>query len=213
MDSHADITCVGAHTHIIEHIPGQTCVVHPFDDSYEPMKNVRVCSAAFAYDKSDGETIILRINQCLDYSEAMNHSLLCTNQVRSNGIIVDDTPQMIDVLSKSQQAIIISNHDLSITIKTKGPVPFIPVHRPTENELKYCECINLTSEERWEPDLFLSSNIFINSSLAESRSTLDLTSSWLMHDILHNMYAIKSMRYIKKGEMQPDELSKLWNIN
>ena len=125
---------------------GQTCVVHPFNDSYEPMENVRVCSAAFAYDKSDGETIILRINQCLDFSESMNHSLLCTNQVRSNGIIVDDTPQMIDVLNKSQQAIIIPNHDLSIPIKMKGPVPYIPVCKPTENKIKNCECITLTNE-------------------------------------------------------------------
>merc|ERR1712224_435502 len=37
----------------------------------------------------------------------MANSLLCTNQVRSHGIIVDDVPKAIDLQKTSLQAIII----------------------------------------------------------------------------------------------------------
>ena len=103
LDSHADMTCVGKDALIIEHVHGQTCTVHPFHDSYRPKTNVKVCNAAFAFDQDDGRTKILILNQCLDFSNTMEHSLLCTNQVRSNGIIVDDVPIVIDVLHCSSR--------------------------------------------------------------------------------------------------------------
>ena len=89
----------------------------------------------------------------------MKHSLLCTNQVRYNGIIVDDTPKIIDVLNKSHQAIIIpkdDEDDIHIPISLHGPVPYVPVRKPTKDELYSFEHIILTNLERWDPSLFLS---------------------------------------------------------
>ena len=59
MDSHADMSCVGAHAIILETYEGQVCNVMPFNDGYEPMKNVQTVNAAFAYDSEDGRTYIL----------------------------------------------------------------------------------------------------------------------------------------------------------
>ena len=138
-DSHADISCAGKHARILEYIHGQTCTVHPFHDSYEPKKDIHICNAAFAYDDISGETIILKMNQCLDFSESMEHSLFCSNQVRSNGIIVDDIPRSIDVRETSKQALIFPSHDsYEIPFKFKGPVPFIPVRKPSEEEMEQC---------------------------------------------------------------------------
>ena len=95
LDSHTDMTCVDSDAYIIEQ--GQSCTVHPFHESYSPKKNIKVCNAAFAFDRDDGRTLILKINQCLDFSSSMVNSLLCTNQIRSHGIIVDDVPKTIDV--------------------------------------------------------------------------------------------------------------------
>ena len=140
LDSHADMTCVGSDAYIIDHVVGQSCTVHPFHESYSPKQNVQVCNAAFAFDHNNGETFILRLNQCLDFSSSMEHSLLCTNQVRSHGIIVEDAPKAVDITHKSRQAIIIPNNDdeakesIELPLSMHGPVPYLSVRRPSESE-------------------------------------------------------------------------------
>lgn len=96
MDSHADMSCVGAHATILEVYEGQLCNVMPFNDAYAPLTNVRSVNAGFAYDTDDGSTYIIALNQALDFSESMYHSLLCPNQARLNGVIVDDCPKALD---------------------------------------------------------------------------------------------------------------------
>ena len=92
-DSHVDISCAGRNARIFEYIHGQTCMVHPFHKSYEPKKNIYICNDAFAYDDASGETIIIKMNQCLNFSESMEHSLFYSNQVCSNGIKVNNIHQ------------------------------------------------------------------------------------------------------------------------
>ena len=79
LDSHADVHCIGRHARIIDIFEGRICNVQPFNDSYEPMKGIKTTNAAFAYDTDQGETYILEVNQALDFSDTMKHSLLCTN--------------------------------------------------------------------------------------------------------------------------------------
>lgn len=80
MDSHADVTCVGKHARIVSVVEGTVSSVYPFNDSYDPMTNVRTVNAAFATQTVEGETVILHLNNALDFSHNMQHSLLCTNQ-------------------------------------------------------------------------------------------------------------------------------------
>ena len=56
IDSHADMTCIGAHAKILEVYEGQLCNVQPFNESYDSMKNIRTVNAAFSYDSNDGKT-------------------------------------------------------------------------------------------------------------------------------------------------------------
>lgn len=222
LDSHADMTCVGQDALIIEHVHGQTCTVHPFHDSYSPKRNVKVCNAALAYDYDNGKTIILILNQCLDFSNNMRHSLLCTNQVRSNGIIVDDTPKLIDVLQRSHQAIIVpqdDEDDIHIPISLHGPVPFIPVRKPTKDEFHSCEHVILTSFERWDPNLFLSDathNIskfhFDNGEKERYHDVSPSSITHIMSTVLDCIQNVWSVKHTKKGEIDASYLSKLWDI-
>ena len=222
LDSHADMTCVGQDALIIEHVHGQTCTVHPFHDSYSPKRNVKVCNAALAFDYDNGKTIILILNQCLDFSNNMRHSLLCTNQVRSNGIIVDDTPKLIDVLQRSHQAIIVpqdDEDDIHIPISLHGPVPFIPVRKPTKDEFHSCEHVILTSFERWDPNLFLSDathNIskfhFDNGEKERYHDVSPSSITHIMSTVLDCIQNVWSVKHTKKGEIDASYLSKLWDI-
>ena len=79
MDSHAGILCVGKHARVLEIIEGQTSLVRPFNDKYEPISNVQTANAAFADDALNRDTYITHINQCLNFQSSMEDSILCTN--------------------------------------------------------------------------------------------------------------------------------------
>ena len=96
LDTHADISCAGKDAHILARIEGKTCSVHPFNDSYEPMSGVNIVNALFKYENCEGDQYVLEVNQCLDFSTTMTHSILCTNQARHNGVIINDVPKRCD---------------------------------------------------------------------------------------------------------------------
>jgi len=65
IDSHADTRCAGKHARIIGTKEIQTSTVYQFDDSMKPTKEVKTIHVIYAYDASNGQTIILQVNHCL----------------------------------------------------------------------------------------------------------------------------------------------------
>ena len=143
-DSHADVSVAGKHARIVSVVDGQVCTVHPFHEGYKPKKNVKIVNVAFAYDTATGETYILEVNHCLDFTSDMQHSLFCTNQIRANNVIVDDVPKCYDITGQSQQAIIIPEKDIILPLLVHGPTLYLPVRYPTDQEMEECEKIELT---------------------------------------------------------------------
>ena len=93
LDSHADTCCMGKAFKINYHT-NQVCDVAPFNDSYEAMAGIQVTQGLTAYDKEETrETYIGVVSQGLDFTDTMEHSLLCPNQMRANGMTVDDVPK------------------------------------------------------------------------------------------------------------------------
>ena len=99
--------------------------MHPFHDGYSPKRNVKLVNVAYAYDASNGRTYILIVNQCLDFTDDMEHSLFFTNQFHSNGIIVDDVPKCYDYENKSRQAIYLPEKDIALPLQHNGPTLYI----------------------------------------------------------------------------------------
>ena len=136
LDTHADISCAGKHARILSYHEGQICEVQPFHDSYKPLQGIKTCDAIFAYDSPTGETLILRMNQCLDFTSEMEHSILCTNQVRDHGIIVEDIPLRFDVTRKSRHCILIPRSDTTLPLETHGIVSYLPVRYPNDVDME-----------------------------------------------------------------------------
>ena len=215
VDSHADMSVAGRHALVLEYIEGHTCTVHPYHDGYDPKTGIQICNAAFAYDDPNGETYILRLNQCLDFTDSISNSLLCTNQVRANGVIVSDAPKAIDVTETSKQSIIFPESNHHLPLYYRGPIPFIRVRKPTLQELDEYKHLELTSPEPWDPELIIPQEI-------DSLQIDDITGN---PHIETNEYingiisrAIKSMHIdgvdIKMSkDIDPSILSKLWGIN
>jgi hypothetical protein len=148
-DSHADTCGVGATARIIEYT-GQTVEVSGFASSMNSIKNVPIVRAALAYDDpSTGETLILILNQMLYFGDDLPHVLLNPNQLRSNGIVVDDIPRHLS--DKSSHSIKIEEERIEIPLLLKGIILYFNVRTPTVEEIENLPCIELTSSSEWDP--------------------------------------------------------------
>ena len=96
LDSHAD-TCVAGATWKVMEYTGVVCNVYPYSSSYKPMKKEPVVEAVTAYNHLAGEMFILVLAQALYLGNQQEPSLLCLNQMRSYGIVVDDVPKHLSV--------------------------------------------------------------------------------------------------------------------
>ena len=211
IDSHADMSCAGKHCRILEVIEGNVSTVHGFADSMAPMKNIKTVNVALAYDTTDGQTYILRINHCLDFTSHMKHSILCTNQCRAINITVDDVPKLFDYYNRSTQSILHRDTETSFPILFLGPIPYLPVREPTDEELETCIHIHLTSPENWDvtcyPDFNTTHHI---DSMTCMYDTDDLDS---FASIIQNNILISSLYAKSTSALSPESLCNKWKIN
>ena len=132
LDSHADTTCIGRNFRVISHTD-KVCEVFPYHPGYESIQEAPIVQAAMAYDDPDsGETFILVVNQCLHLGDMMEHTLMNPNQLRANGIIVNDVPvHLATDPSKATHSIHVIKDDLVIPLTLKGIVSTFPTRCPS----------------------------------------------------------------------------------
>ena len=91
--SHSGTTVVGKHAKITAIIEGQTVKDFPFAKSFGSIKDLPIVNAAVMYDHpSLCRTFLLHMNHSIFIGEDSDHCLLSPNQVRANGIKLDDRP-------------------------------------------------------------------------------------------------------------------------
>jgi hypothetical protein len=125
--------------------------VHPYNPSYKPKKNVPVVKAVTAYDLPSGKTIILCLNQALYFGKELNNTLLNPNQMRVNGVIVDECPISLSYDGRSTHSLHFPDDDIRIPFEMHGCISYFPTQLLTKNEIKKCHWIELTSDVPWDP--------------------------------------------------------------
>ena len=215
LDSHADMSCIGRHARILEQYCGRACNVQPFHDGYKAMENIATVNAAFAHDTQDGQTHILHVNQALDFTQGMEHSLLCPNQCRSNGVIVDDIPKCFDIQNKSTHSIIFPNEDHQLPLSQQGPISYLPVRYPSDEEMDFCLHFDLTSQDEWDPSMFTDiegrvsySALVCEDDMTNCQHTGNTFDEQLSHIIFVNAVSKSILRTVK-----PEDLAELWGIS
>jgi hypothetical protein len=124
--------------------------VLPFIGEYQPLADIPITSVATAWDHPEtGETYILVINEALYFGDRMNHSLICPNQLRDFGLIVNDVPSYYD--QTSSHSIIIPSINLELPLQMRGVFSYLDTRKPTDSELLRCKQVELTSETPWYP--------------------------------------------------------------
>ena len=135
LDSHADTT-VGGSNCVLLCAGNETATVHSFSEELKPFKNVPIGTIATAWvDPKTAETFILEFPESLYFGDRLCHSLICPNQLRSNGVVVNDVPRQFD--GRSTHSIVVPGDDsgIEIPLEMNGVISYFASHRPTGEEL------------------------------------------------------------------------------
>lgn len=152
LDSHADTCCAGSSSRVVEYT-GKTCHVSPFSADYDAIPDVPIAKTATAYDNSlTGETYILILAQSLYFGDALEHTLLCPNQLRSHGVVVDDVPVHLSPSpSTATHSIFFPDENIRLPLKMQGCISYLPTRYPTDEELHNCQWLIMTGDLEWDP--------------------------------------------------------------
>ena len=95
LDTHAD-TCVAGSNTVVLDLTGKVASVSSFCDSeFQALEDVPIATVATAFDCAvTGKTHVLIFNEALYFGDRMKHSLLCLNQLRVNGLTINDCPRL-----------------------------------------------------------------------------------------------------------------------
>jgi len=141
-DTHADTCVLGANFIPLAYHP-MICNVTGFAGN-DRKEGIQVVDGATAWTcPTDGMTYILIINQGLWFGDTLNHSLINPNQIRYNGITVQDNPFEDEVGIHTDVAF--------IPFFRRQTVVYCDTRAPTRDELENCQYITLTSDVDWDP--------------------------------------------------------------
>ena len=206
IDSHADTTCVNKHAYVECIIEGCTVDAVPFDKSIGKLSNLPIVNAIYAYDDPHAlQTTLLRFNHAI-FIKDMDNALLCPNQAREHGTIVNDVPCHLDHTNNSTFSIISS--DLQFPLQIHGPTAYLQLRRPTDDELQdlHDDIVDITDQHGWDPYKSPQDTTHDISQLV--RTEHESVDDWLLYDSDRRISAMTVHR--PKSNLTPEYLSQLW---
>lgn len=150
LDSWADTGCAGRHVFVEEFIDGTSVNASGFSHSLGTLKNLPLANVLYANDTLDGRNLILEHNNVIYLGDNVNDSLSNPIQSEEYGVRMDLRPKKHYASEVSCQTVTSSDGTV-LPILFDGVLPFIPIWRPTPDEIQYCERHSLTSRDLWDP--------------------------------------------------------------
>ena len=148
LDSHADTVVAGANTlHVSDE--GRVVTVHGFSEELESV-TAPVATVATLWDHPEtGQPYILVMHEALYFGDRLGNSLLCPNQMRANGLRVEEVPRQFD--PSSSHSIHDPETNIRIPLFIEGVVSGFDSQKPTLDEYLTYEHIELTLPITWVP--------------------------------------------------------------
>ena len=150
IDSFADTSCAGKFAFVEEFIEGKTVSASGFSPSLGSLSNLPLVNAVYAYDAQDGTVILLENNNAIYMGDQMEDSLLNPIQAEEIGVRVDTRPTRYYPDDIGCQSMLFPDGTI-IPIEYDGVLPYIPVRRPTKEEVHHCRRLTLSAREPWNP--------------------------------------------------------------
>ena len=124
---------------------GKNTKVTPYHKDYEPKDNIGMINGIVAIENEDGSGYLLELNNFLNFTDTMEHTILVPMQERENGVLIDDVPSRLCPYNKSTQSIYFPEENPRIPIKFHGPIPYVRIRYPTDEDMDTYQWIILTS--------------------------------------------------------------------
>ena len=138
----------------------------------------------------------------------MKNALLCPNQAREHGTIVDNVPSHLDHTGKITFSVSTSEH--AFHLQQHGPTACLQLRRPMNEEMDDLDIIDITDEHEWKP--YNESHRSNDARFLIITTTVqDGIDEWLLshHDL--RLCAIHMSK--PKDRLTPEYLSQLWKCN
>ena len=195
LDSHADTSACGSNMIVLDGTITDYVDVAPFSDEYTPIKDVPIGTCVTAYDSAEnGETIILCFGESLYFGNKLKQSLLCPNQMRACGNVVEDTPRQFDRRSKHGITFRDSaeEREFFVPLELDGVISYMNTRKPNNEELQNCKHYWATSGTKpWEP---------YSKTFEENEQSANDSD-----DVIRNIAANKSVRFKNVVDMNTDD--------
>jgi hypothetical protein len=133
MDSRADTFCAGENfIHLFHH--GTECDVLGYSDELGTMKNILVMTVAVAIDEVlTHKTHIMIVTFALYFGLKIKQSLICLNQCREGGTIIEECPHQFN--SASKHVLTTPDQSLFVPFQMHGQTSYFLSRQPTDKEL------------------------------------------------------------------------------
>jgi hypothetical protein len=151
-DTWADTSCSGKHAYVDSFVLGKNVTATGFSSSLGSVKNLPVANVLYAYDTKFGTTLLLEHNNTIYLGEDMDDSLGNPIQSEEYGVQVDVRSKKYYPDETSAQNVRFSD-GTTIPILYDGVLPYIPVRRPSPDEIERCPRYTLSSKDDWDPFL------------------------------------------------------------
>ena len=233
IDSWADTSCAGKHAYVEEFISGASVTASGFTNSLGKLENLPIANVVYAYDTSDGDTLLLENNNTIYLGDQMNDSLINPIQAEEHDVRIDIRPQKYYPNDPLAQTVTFSDGTV-LPVLFDGVLPYILVRCPTSHELDNCRRLEISSRYRWDPFLLhghfsqMTSDDDVDLSFLADQHEIDPISSQLhsvgLHAVLSStrlllessdseVYStVHALKSNKISSISPEELSKGWQI-
>ena len=199
IDTWADTCCAGKHAFVEEFIVGKTVTATGFTSTLGSVPDLPVANVLYAYDTSEGTVIILECNNSIYIGDKMQDSLMNPIQAEEVDVRVDTRPKRYYPHEIGCQCL--TFHDGTIIpVKYDGVLPYVPVRRPTKEEIHSCRRLELSSRTPWDPFLLdghfstaIIGAITDVNALHVELEPLDPIASELMSTQVSTIYSLQSM--------------------
>lgn len=145
MDSGANTSLIGPEF-FIQRFDEKRVVVEGFGGPFHAVRGMRMVVGITAVQSTEN-TILIRVNEAV----LAEKTILSVNQIRSQGHTVDD----VTIWYGGKQAIFIKGENIGIPLAYMGALMYLPIRKPTRNELTEGEVIDLTDGNiEWNPQRY-----------------------------------------------------------
>ena len=194
---------------ILEYIDGATYNVAPFHGSYKPIQEINMVNGAVAVDTKEGKSYILELNNFLNFTDSMDHSLLCPMQARTNGVIINNIPRNLCPDEADSQCIHFPVEKVRIPIEFHGPILYLPIRYPSDSDINEFQWLTLTDPSKWSPYGSIGEDLHGDGWDCD----IDYTISSMYQRVSKNVVISNIQQDQNNHNLGPEQLSRLWRIS